>query len=264
MGVRYIFGQDGAFRTEPVIVAKNITENGTYDPATEGADGYAPVVVNVEGGGGSTWQTVFEGNVTAVEDGDWCGVWLENLSLTQETLKVTFNGTEYECEKNADGSYGAPLNESTDKHEWDIFPFNLLTEEGDTVLSTQTAGTYTLKIEEPQSGGSSDFSTAEVTFICDGSEGAYYSVGNIAYIDDGILRASGYRTFPQPSADLRVDKGTNVTLDMILYKNILPYDVFAHYDDSVMPIITGNAEMTEQGLQITGSCSIQLTGYSAS
>lgn len=54
MGVRYIFGQDGAFRTEPVIVAKNITENGTYDPATEGADGYAPVVVNVEGGGGSS------------------------------------------------------------------------------------------------------------------------------------------------------------------------------------------------------------------
>lgn len=54
MGVRYIFGQDGAFRTEPVIVAKNITENGTYDPATEGADGYAPVTVNVEGGGGSS------------------------------------------------------------------------------------------------------------------------------------------------------------------------------------------------------------------
>ena len=52
MGVRYIFGQDGAFRTEPVIVAKNITENGTYDPATDNADGYAPVTVNVEGGGG--------------------------------------------------------------------------------------------------------------------------------------------------------------------------------------------------------------------
>ena len=51
MGVRYIFGQDGAFRTEPVIVAKNITENGTYE--TKG-EMYNKVVVNVEGGGGSS------------------------------------------------------------------------------------------------------------------------------------------------------------------------------------------------------------------
>lgn len=54
MGIRYTYAESESFRTEPIIVAKNITANGTYDPATDNADGYAPVVVNVEGGGGSS------------------------------------------------------------------------------------------------------------------------------------------------------------------------------------------------------------------
>ena len=104
MGVRYIFGQDGAFRTEPVIVAKNITENGTYDPATEGADGYAPVVVNVEGGGGSsdfsTAQVTIVNTTTTdvviymavqldVEEEDYSALMCEAYVVEGETLTVT-------------------------------------------------------------------------------------------------------------------------------------------------------------------------------
>ena len=38
--------------TTPVLVQKTITQNGTYDPADDNADGYSEVVVNVSGGGG--------------------------------------------------------------------------------------------------------------------------------------------------------------------------------------------------------------------
>lgn len=36
-----------------VLVSKTVTENGTYDPADDNADGYSSVTVNVSGGGGS-------------------------------------------------------------------------------------------------------------------------------------------------------------------------------------------------------------------
>lgn len=131
----------------------DITENGLYNVAKYG---YANV--NVEGGG-ETWNTVFEGNVTTVADDPAPIGTIENLSLNADTIKVTFNGTEYECNKNADGSYGAPIDESTEEFDWSTYPFALgvLNVDNPRVdLYTQTAGTYTLKIEEPQSGGSSD------------------------------------------------------------------------------------------------------------
>lgn len=38
---------------DPVLVQKAITENGTYNPASDNADGYSSVFVNISGGGGS-------------------------------------------------------------------------------------------------------------------------------------------------------------------------------------------------------------------
>lgn len=115
-------------------------------------------------GGGSSWQTVFEGSVTTeaiggapFANGDITGV----ESLTADTIKVTFNGVEYTCEKRSENdSYGAPYD---DGYDWSEYPFCITTGLAGLILVTETAGTYTLKIEEPQSGGSSDFSTAEVT-----------------------------------------------------------------------------------------------------
>lgn len=57
MGVRVVFpdmGKDPSVQ----LIEKTITENGTYDAITDGANGYSKVNVNVEGGGGSsdlTW-----------------------------------------------------------------------------------------------------------------------------------------------------------------------------------------------------------------
>ena len=53
MGVRVVFpdmGKDPSIQ----LIEKTITENGTYDALTDGANGYSKVNVNVEGGGGSS------------------------------------------------------------------------------------------------------------------------------------------------------------------------------------------------------------------
>ena len=67
MGVRVVFpdmGKDPSVQ----LIEKTITENGTYDAITDGANGYSKVNVNVEGGGGSSdFSTA---NVTIVNNTD--------------------------------------------------------------------------------------------------------------------------------------------------------------------------------------------------
>lgn len=67
MGVRVVFpdmGKDPSVQ----LIEKTITENGTYDAITDGANGYSKVNVNVEGGGGSsdfsTAEVTVNGNFT--------------------------------------------------------------------------------------------------------------------------------------------------------------------------------------------------------
>ena len=53
MGVRVVFpdmGKDPSVQ----LIEKTITENGTYDAITDGANGYSKVNVNVGGGGGGS------------------------------------------------------------------------------------------------------------------------------------------------------------------------------------------------------------------
>ena len=51
MGVTFIAPQ-GTYTAPAKLVSKSITENGTYDPADDNANGYSSVTVEVEGGGG--------------------------------------------------------------------------------------------------------------------------------------------------------------------------------------------------------------------
>lgn len=55
------------------LVTKTITQNGTYDPADDSADGYSQVTVNVSGGGGSSGVYVGTEDPTASigSDGDY-------------------------------------------------------------------------------------------------------------------------------------------------------------------------------------------------
>lgn len=132
------------------------------------------------GGGGGSWQTVFEGSVTTTSAPMGALSPIENLEvLDANTIKVTFNGTEYTCEKNQDGSYGAENNS-----DFSEYPFRITNISGTMTLITESAGTYTLKIEEQQSGGSSDFSTATVTLTNPPQGGGIVEFEQSVYISD--------------------------------------------------------------------------------
>lgn len=85
MGVRVVFpdmGKDPSIQ----LIEKTITENGTYDAITDGANGYSKVNVNVEGGGGSSdFSTARVHIICAVSD-DYLtfkgGFWNEDIQNT--------------------------------------------------------------------------------------------------------------------------------------------------------------------------------------
>ena len=53
--------------TQPVLIDKTINANGTYSAASDAADGYRQVVVNVSGGGGeATLRGLLDGSLTGV------------------------------------------------------------------------------------------------------------------------------------------------------------------------------------------------------
>ena len=227
-----------------------ITENGRYNVARYG---YADV--NVEGGGGETWQTVFEDSVTTEDTPRGIVATIEGYYISADNIKVTFNGTEYECPKISVESanvYGG-FNESTQDFDFSEYPFAIMsaTEGGSTFfkLYTETTGTYTLKIEEPQSGGSSDFSTATVTINWDASgPDAEILEDNcpMIYRDDSDEEAPyiqglfGATTSP-------------VVVEVPLYKGKCYWDL-SHRGVTV----TGNIEELYDGYLITGDCSITI------
>lgn len=121
-------------------------------------------------GGGSdsgekSWNTVFDGQVTTEYQDFDGGINIGQIGLIQgvatDTVKVTFDGTEYECQKittNDFIAYGG-LNSDTGMPDFSVYPF-LIAPEGDNLL-TEQAGTYTLKIEAP----SDEFSVAIVEIV---------------------------------------------------------------------------------------------------
>lgn len=124
-----------------------------------------------KGGSDDSWTVLTEESVTT--SANMLGTVVRILSYSQEisadTIRVTFDGTEYECEKIASDTenvYGATRNESTGTMDWSEYPFSVVSvpypdSGAENALLTETEGTYTIKIEAPQSGGSSDFSTGQ-------------------------------------------------------------------------------------------------------
>lgn len=101
------------------------------------------------------WTTLTEETVTTELDGDAA---YGDLSYSQlidaESIKVTFNGTVYECEGVEDDhgyTYGASYDINLDAWDWSEYPFQISSYEAPfgirSRLVTSTAGTYTVKIE---------------------------------------------------------------------------------------------------------------------
>ena len=63
---KYFYYGEGRYTPSAILKEKTITENGTYEPLQDGADGYDSVTVNVSGGGSSDFSTA---EVTVLYEG---------------------------------------------------------------------------------------------------------------------------------------------------------------------------------------------------
>lgn len=95
-------------------------------------------------------QMVIEESVTTQGD-DAIGVFSNASLIDAETIKVTFNGTEYECEQSKHSGgyiYGGFSTTPTPHPDFSQYPFVILSRLGNgNMLITETAGTYAVKIE---------------------------------------------------------------------------------------------------------------------
>ena len=236
--------------TELTSVANAIRIKGGTNSQLVFPNGFVSAIGNISGGGGS-WQTVFEGSVTTSDSQEEVAEGTINYSeqITTDTIKVTFTGTEYECSKITmpfgGYAYGGIGEQGYDFSE---YPFVIMSGEGteQTIVNTfitQTAGTYTLKIEEEQSGGSSDFSTAEVTY----PNGMPRQLPLAIILDDEI------QVVPSGSS------ATAGTYTFVLYKGkVFLHDFDADYLNQDGYSTSGNITYDSEGAQyvITGDFTV--------
>ena len=161
------------------------------------------------GGGTAGYECVtseiFNGSITTAEQsGINVGMQAVSFTLDQPKLIVTFNGTEYECERQSLGEayyYGAPRIQTG--YDFSKYPFVVAaTEDGEQkmlALVTQNAGTYTLKVgvedvETSECFGKAvkQFSRYMVKFF------AGISLYDVMMVDSGAVLGSSDSPLPTP------------------------------------------------------------------
>lgn len=99
------------------------------------------------------WVTLTDESVTTtVSEGSSAayGGLTYSDQITAPTIKVTFNGTEYTCNKFVDGDgiwYGAEWSDAIESFDFSTYPFSISSIGIGNILITETAGTYQVKIE---------------------------------------------------------------------------------------------------------------------
>ena len=209
-----------------------------------------------------SWNTLFEGEITTVE-GD--GMYYAQLSnsdyINVDKIKVTFNGVEHVCNKTvAEGDtniYGGGFIDGYGP-DFSNYPFIIGSETGpktdmaSNVVFTESPGTYSIKIEVPQESGSSeDWSTAEVTFINQGSSNITITCTSV---ESEAAITSSFTLDPIGGKD---PTGNTRVCIIPMYKN--NYLLLSEQISSNEPIMTdGNIRYDESysGYFITGDCRI--------
>lgn len=188
------------------------------------------VARKLSGGGGGSWTVLTEESVTTVSQGGFNGGELSYIFTSEPPakLRITFNGTAYECDAIVGNTYlyGGV---GPDGPDFSQYPFALQVSESGTILFTATAGTHTVKLEVQQGGGSSDFSTAQILIIDNtGPDGEMHSFGNLINLSEGQLENA-----------VSIHGGQQLTVTAVLYYNYLS----AYIETSDTITATGDIEV---------------------
>lgn len=202
------------------------------------------------GGGGDSWTVLTEETVTTSAMGPMYGGTLSYSQLIDaDTIKVTFDGTEYECTC-VDGresyNYGGVGETGPDFSEYPFCISSALhpqTGEPMSQLFTETAGAYTIKIEAPQGGSSSDFSTATIAVTIPSGNETEISIPEV-----GVTALE---------VQLVTEYNSPFSATVPLYKGVLTIE--PHLIDGQVTIV-GDGEYSSAGIiTITGDCTITIS-----
>lgn len=146
--------------SELSLIADAIREKTGGDSPLEFPDEFVQAIASISG---EQWETLFEDEVTTESgQGGFSSRINYNKVISSDDIKVTFEGEEYTCQKiDMDGgyAYGGVVNGQPDFSE---YPFIIVSGPGINIIYTETAGTYSLKIEAQESGGDSDLITLKL------------------------------------------------------------------------------------------------------
>lgn len=152
----------------PELISKSITTNGTYDPADDNADGYSEVIVDVSGGGGTTWETMADGTVYIVSSSpNYIIVNNFNTPLAaNEVYRVTWGNVTHDFvtfEDNQGISYDGygfgNMGAVGGQDDGSGIALLLYRDRSDRIVgaTTDAAGAKYLKIEKQVSGGGGNY-----------------------------------------------------------------------------------------------------------
>lgn len=117
-------------------------------------------------GTSSTQETLCNETVTTTYDSEQgmnLGMLTYSTPITADVLLITFDGVEYECHAISNGAmtgYGGVTEQGPD---FSVYPFALMSAYGANGIYTETAGTYTIKIDAVET--TYDVSTAFTKMI---------------------------------------------------------------------------------------------------
>lgn len=230
-----------------------------YTPTTwaNGNTVTAAALNNIEQGianasGSETWVTLTEESVTTiVEEGEpaaYNSLAYSEL-ITADTIKVIFNGTKYTCNKITNNNrtyYGGVGEQGPDFSEYPFVVVSGTAPSGSyNNFVTESAGTYSIKIEVPQENGSSDFSTATVTVV----NGGMITLP-VTQEADPSHEAPAYLMVVGQALEAG-------TYSVPLYKGGLMIDL------PIGATVSGNIQETGMGYLITGDCTITISDSSS-
>ena len=213
-------------------------------------------IINADGGGKS-WVTLCEEEVTAEEHNGMYGALLSYSKLiSADTIIVTFDGNEYMCASinSEEGTYiyGGFTQTGPDFSEYPFAVISGTPSDAEVVnqIITETSGTHTVKIEALQeSSGSSDFSVATLT-ITNATSSAYTWSAPVIYSD-----CIGTTFYIEGQA--REQRLPEANINIALYNG--KCELYAPIDNGIIRDTFGDITYDgDDNYFITGDCSIDI------